>query len=70
MKAIDFLKSLPYLPVRQGMKGTRPSNTELFNWLKQGAVEINGGNPSPLEEVTFPINSLVFFPKGKKVTFL
>ena len=68
MKAIEYLKDLPreWLP-KNGI-GTPVSNSELGRWLKDGAVVINESRPKSLDEVTFPIKRLVFFPKGKRKT--
>jgi hypothetical protein len=70
MTAHEYLKSLPHLPYRQGMKGTHPSNGELFRWLDSGSVIINGKKPKPNDEIDFPITELVFFPSGDRVTML
>jgi len=65
LKAIDYLKSYPWLPrSREGSKRGAPSNSELWRWLEKGSVIINGVTPKPKEEIEFPITKLVFFPKG------
>jgi hypothetical protein len=48
------------------------TNSERRRWLQNKAVIINGVKPQPDDEVTFPINQLVFFPKSqkKRITFL
>ena len=70
--AIDYLKGWPreWLPksLEHGIRP--PSNSELFRWLRDGAIIINGQTPKPYEEITFPITELVFFPKGKRRTTL
>lgn len=69
--AYDYLKGLPYLPTsREGRTWGRPSNAEIRRWLDKRAVEINGMRPGPTEEIQRPITSLVFFPKGHRVTML
>ena len=76
MIAIDYLKALKYLPVVL-MRGNgretygRPSNSEIYRWLKQGSVLVNGTTPKPNDSIEFPIKELVFFPKGKRrITFV
>ncbi len=75
IKAIEFLKSYPYLPVAL-KRGTgreifgRPSNSELVRWLNDGAVVINGIKPKPNDFIEYPIKELVFFPNGKRRTTL
>ena len=71
VKAIEYLKGLPrqYLPRSSLHK--EPSNSEIYRWLKDGAVVINGGKPKPNDLVEYPITELVFFPSGKrKVTLV
>lgn len=65
-----MLRTKYTLPMRHGMKGSVPSNTEVRNWLKQGAVLINGFTPQPNDPVSFPITQLVFFPNGNRVTLV
>lgn len=43
---------------------TYPSNSELKRWLKKKSVLVNGTTPDVNDEVIFPINQLVFFPKS------
>ena len=71
MRAIDYLKKLPYLPasVERGKLG-RPSNSELGRWLDNKSVIINGQTPRRTDEVVFPIESLIFFPRSKRKTTL
>ena len=73
MIAIEYLKSLPYLPVTlkrgQGKEVyERPSNSELYRWLKNGSIDINGELPQPNDEVRFPVRRLMFFPGGHRQT--
>ena len=70
MTAIEYLKSLENLPIRQGQKGSKASNSELYRWLKEGSVIINGQKPKPNDAISFPVWQLVFFSKGNKVTML
>ena len=70
MKAVDFLKEYPYLPVtlKRGEGKEiygRPSNAELNRWLQNKSVVINGKSPQPLDEIEYPITELVFFPKSE-----
>lgn len=46
------------------------SNGELKRWIQNGAVVMNGEKKKWDEEVNFPVNSLVIFPKGKRRTTL
>lgn len=70
MSALDFLKQFPYLPLgkigKDGRFPLRPSNSEMFRWLKEGAVIINGKTPGPNDEIEYPITQLIFFPSSKK----
>ncbi len=73
LTVFEFLKSLPHLPVLlQRGKGKeiygRPSNSEIRRWLVNKSVLINGMNPLPDDEISFPITDLIFFPKGKSQT--
>lgn len=67
MIALEYLKRFPFLPhsVEHGIK---PSNSELYRWLKSGSVIINGGKPLPNDEIELPVQELVFFPSGKRKT--
>lgn len=69
MTAIDALKYLRangvYFPWRnKGGVISQPSNSDLFRWLNEGAVAVNGVKPKPRDEVQFPITQLVFFPNN------
>ena len=73
VNALEYLKSLPFLPValKRGEGKEiygRPSNSELSRWLNMGTVRINGKTPKTLEEISYPIWELIFFPKGKRRT--
>ena len=66
MRAIDYLKGLPYLPSsKEGRQLGRPSRSELKRWLRKGSVLINGEYPGVGEEIILPIYQLVFFPSSK-----
>ncbi len=69
VKAIDYLKGLPrhILPKSSLHKG-ETSNSEIYRWLKDGAVVINGRKPKPVEYIELPVTELVFFPKGSRKT--
>ena len=70
MTAIEFLKSLPFLPI--SVEGRipfhRPSNSELKRWLEKGSVDINHVRPKPHDKIEFPICKLQFFPGAKRQT--
>ena len=75
VKAIEYLKNLSYLPATlQRGKGRevygRPSNEQLRRWLNMGSIVINGKTPKSLDEISFPIWQLIFFPKGKRRTII
>lgn len=72
MTAHEYLKSLPYLPYSVNGKenGGRPTNSDLRRWLENRSVIINDEKPGWKDEVKPPVNQLVFFPKGHKVTML
>lgn len=71
LNALDYLKSLSFLPpnVERGIK--KPSNGDLKRWFNMGAVIINGETPKAKNTISFPVWELVFFPKSKrKVTMV
>ena len=47
------------------------SKMELRRWFDQGSVQINGARPK-WDDPIFPsdVSSLIFFPKGNRVTLL
>jgi hypothetical protein len=71
MQALDALKYLRenrvYFPWRNksGLIA-QPSNSDLFRWLNEGAVLINGAKPKAKDTIEFPIRELVFFPNNAK----
>jgi hypothetical protein len=68
--AFEYLKRLPrdWLPksLEHGIKP--PSNSELFRWLRDKGIIINGETPSPHDNIEFPIRQLIFFPKSERRT--
>lgn len=67
MKALDFICSLPHVPM--GTNGTQPvkaSNSERRRWLQNKAILINGTRPNWDDEIVFPVTELVFFPNSDK----
>ncbi len=46
------------------------SNSELRRLMSEGAILFNGAKVDWMDEVVFPITSLVFFQSGKKRTTL
>ena len=72
MTALEFLKELPrnWLPVNTDRGIHAPSNSDLWRWLKNGSVVINGLRPKPNDAVEFPVIEFVFFPKGRRVTII
>ncbi len=66
--ALDFLVSMrPAIPYSKVQPCTIASNNEIRRWLKQSAVLINGVKPQPFDVITFPVTSLIFFPKNSKM---
>ncbi len=67
MRALAFLLSLrPALPMSLERPCTQASNREIKQWMRDGAVLMDG---TPLREdefVTGEVESLVFFPNSKK----
>lgn len=57
-------------PCLQGMfsieKFIVASNSEKRRWLQNKAVIINGERPGPDDPLDFPLEQLVFFPKGQR----
>lgn len=62
MKAIDFLKSIPQLPIYPR------SNSKIWNLLDQSAVQIDNKRPKPNDEIYFPLTEVVFYPSGRRCT--
>lgn len=69
MNTLTFIISLsPAVPMSIEKPCTIASNSEVRRWLDGGMVEINGERPKAMDNVQFPVNSLVFFPKSKRRT--
>jgi len=72
--AFTYIKGLEFLPVvrTRGKKSTfgRPSNSEIFRWLESGSIIINGVKLKPYDYIDYPIEQLIFFPKGQTVTMI
>ena len=67
MTALDFLCSIPHVPmVLHGNEPRKASNSERRRWLENSSVLINGAKPKPLDEIQFPIEQLIVFPKNQK----
>jgi len=67
MNAFDFICSLPHPPMMMhGNKPCRPSKSEIKRWLQNQSVLINSKKPAPQDEIEFPIEQLIFFPKNEK----
>ncbi len=68
--AYDYVRRLPrrYLP--RSPRNREASNSEIRRWLENHSIEINGECLGPNELITYPISSLVFFPKGNRCTML
>ena len=51
--------------------GTVASNSEVRRWCKQGWVHLDGNPVMPLDEVSFPVNSVVIHTRNEKrrITF-
>lgn len=70
MKSLEFLiwcrdevKCIPYS--KEGDRCALPSNGELRRWLGKGCIECNGEVLNINSVVSFPVSSLVYFPKNK-----
>lgn len=68
MNAIEVIKCIGVIPMSTEKPCTTPSNGELRRWFDSKSVIINGSAPGAFQEIEFPIESLVFFPKGKRKT--
>jgi hypothetical protein len=65
MNAIDFIHGFRVFS-REG-KCKPASKSEVRRWIESGAVLCNGERLG-VEAIDFPVNSLVLFPKGNRVT--
>lgn len=67
LKVLQYLIMLrPALPMSREKPCTPTSNSELRRWCNDRSVIINGKPMRADEEVEFPVDSLVFFPKSEK----
>ena len=64
LRLLSEKKCVPWSREKAGY----PTNSELRRWLESGSVVINGKRPKPSDEVVFPVDGLVFFPKSSRVT--
>ena len=48
--------------------GTKVSNSELKRWLQNQAVQLNGRRIKWNEDVDFPVEQLILFPKKGRIT--
>jgi len=65
MDALDFLSQFRlFSRERVGFA----SKSELRRWLEAGNVICNGKTLKAGDEVDFPVESLIIFPKGKRIT--
>lgn len=53
---------------REGAKLGIPSNSELFRWLRNGSVKIDGMTVAPASPLEFPILDITFFSGKNKVS--
>ena len=69
MTAWDFLKDLNTVCSFMSREGAgKATNLELKRWLQNKAILINGTRPNWDDVLSFPIESLVMFPKKNKTT--
>lgn len=48
-------------------QGRKPvSNSQYFRWLSSGAITFNGEKLGPRDEIKFPLNEVVFFPRNER----
>lgn len=67
MNILTYLKNLgPAVPMSLEKPCTQASSSERMRWCDQGSILINGEAIKRNEEVPYPVESLVFFPKSKK----
>jgi len=54
-----------------GEQPVKASNSERRRWLQNKSVIINGTKPNWNDEIDFPVEELIFFPKSnRRVTML
>ena len=68
MTALDFLCSITERPTFASMErpGYTATRSEVRRWLRQGSVLFNSEQVGEIEEIDFPIISLVIHPKNPK----
>jgi hypothetical protein len=67
MKVLQYILSLkPALPMSKEKPCTEASNSEIRRWCRDKSVIINGKQVVADEELDWPVESLVFFPKSNK----
>ena len=72
MTAWEFIRDLHsvcHFQTREGKKCGEASNSELKRWLQNKAIICNGEPLNWNENMDFPINSLIFFPKNPITLF-
>ena len=70
--AVQFLKNLSDYcgGFRSRERSGVVTKSELRRWCERRSVIMNGEPVEPRELIDFEITSLVFFPKGNRVTML
>jgi len=69
MTALDFICSLPHVPMQfNGEQAVVASNSEKRRWLQNRSILINGVKPDWNDEICFPVTELIFFPKSNRRT--
>ena len=68
MTALQWLRQFKHLPMSVERPCTPVSNAELKRWIRNGSVLWNTEKCEVNEEIDFPVDSLVFFPKSKRKT--
>ena len=66
--AFKIIQLIDVIPMSIERPCTNPTNAEIRRWLDQGAVQINGIRPKARDWITYPIQSLIFFPKSPRRT--
>lgn len=69
MTAWEYLRDLNNVCSFMSKERTgKATNSELKRWLQSQSVQLNGRRIKWNEEVDFPVNQLILFPKKSKVT--
>jgi hypothetical protein len=66
MRVLDFIASLGHAVPWSRERAGKPTRSEIRRWLDSGSVIMNGEKAKTHDEVSFPVNSLVFFPSSAK----